>query len=187
MKTQLKQILAAIIGLAFGWVLGVITMADSLGSCRDSSAKIQRKLDDAEHANLTEKLDHLKEISQLLNVVLHAPQDTKPLDHGAISLEMSIGSLEEMQKQQPELQREVTFCIRKNGPCVPELLDRIKIKKGSTSNFLVIEGLTSPMASALYDYFWNNSNSSWTKSGPDHGVYVMYGDKLPWQINNPIG
>lgn len=170
-----------IIGLMFGWIIGILTMTSSLENCRDSSAKLQRKLDDAERANATEKLDHLKEITKLIGMIA-PPKQMQPsdsLEHGAISLEMSIGSLDEMQKQQAELQKQIVLCFEHNkGPFTLELLDRIKIKQGSASYFLVIEELTSPMAAALYDYFWNSSNA-WARSGANHGVFVMYSDKLP--------
>lgn len=175
-----ERIGLTIVGFMFGWLLGVIMMTSSLENCRNSSANLQRKVDDAELANTKEKMDHLKEIVKLIGMIAPPkPTPSDSLEHGAISLEMSIGSLDEMQKQQADLQKQIVLGFEQHkGPFTLELLDRIKIKKGYASYFLVVEGLTSPMAAALYDYFWNGSNA-WARSGANRGVFVMYGDKLP--------
>jgi hypothetical protein len=168
------------------FVIGVSTFIITIGLFQIIDIKYNtEKRWEATHATLAQELfderqDHLnnqihclKDLTYLITNIL--PPKEKTLETGLVTIQLSMGSLEEMKKEEQKL-RDYVAALNKHTTAqffVSGLENNIKIVNKNNSYFLVIEKLTVPWAVGICNFMWNAREYPRWARDPNHTCREM--------------
>ncbi len=152
---------------------GTIQLNTIHKQCEKTNATLTQELLDEKQDHLRHEIKCLENITYLINNIL--PPKEKELDIGVVIVQLSMGSLEEMKKEEVALRQYVTE-LNKYATAqffIPGLEDRIKIIHEQNNYFLVMEKLTVPWAVGICNFMWNAREYPRWARDPNHTCREM--------------
>ena len=146
----------AIVSVLYLLVLGFAIYEDE----RSDKLYIEQRteLSDIRKQNLDNQIKCLQDITYLIKHVLPLLPQKEKFETGLVTVQLSMGSLEDMKKEEVAFRDHIEACSKSATAqfCVPELEEHVKVINKNNSHFLVIEKLTLPWASGICNFLWNS-------------------------------